>query len=157
MTMEAGKLWDANPLRFATLVNATQLRWRAFTSEVRVGKDLGRTPFDERFMIGIERDSNLWLRAHAATVDGRKNAANTSASFVVTNSDFQKTVFNAGWFQLSAGPFLDTGKSSISQNWLVDTGVETRLRILGAFGISVSYGKSPSDGHHAVFVRQNTF
>src|SRR4030095_3252719 len=112
-------------------------------------------PFDEHFVIGLERDSDLWLRAHPATVDGMKNASNTSRSFVLTNSDFQKTVLDAAWFRIAAGPFLDAGKSSISPHWLVDTGVEVRFTVLNSVGVSVSYGKSLSDSHHSLFVRQH--
>jgi len=150
---EAGKLWSRDPVRFARFVNATDVQWRSLTSKVQIGTAIGRVPFDERFVIGLERDSDLWLRAHAATVDGRKNAANMSRSFVVTNSDFQKEFWNTAWFKVSTGPFIDTGKSSISSHWLIDTGLELRLRILESFGINVSYGRSLSDNHHSVSAR----
>jgi hypothetical protein len=120
-----------------------------------MGSDIGRLPFDERFIIGLERDSDLWMRAHSATVDGRKNASSTSRSFLLTNSDYQKVLSNTGWFRLSAGPFLDSGKSSISSRWLVDTGVEMRFNLLGAFEMNLSYGKSLTDGRHALFLREH--
>ena len=47
-----------------------------------------------------------------------------------------------------AGPFLDTGKSS------VDTGLELRLNVLESFGIKFSYGKSLTDSKHAFFIRE---
>jgi tetratricopeptide (TPR) repeat protein len=154
IAIEAGKVWGAQPARFGKVVNSTSFRWRAVTSEVRLGTGFGDVPFDERFVIGLDRDSELWLRGHAATVDGRKNASNTSRSFVLTNSDFQKTVLNTAWFQISAGPFLDTAKSSISPSWVADTGVEVRLNILESFGVNLSYGRSVSDAHHSLFLRQ---
>ena len=150
---ETGKLWTSSPLRFVKMVNATQFRWRALTSELRVGRSIGQAPFDERFVIGTERDSDLWLRAHPATIDGRKNAANTSSSFAITNTDLQKTIYNAGWFHLSSGPFLDTAKSSISKRWLLDTGVELRVNVLGSFGVRISYGQSLADAHKGFFMR----
>jgi len=152
---DSGKLFQDSPLRFATLVNATSLRWRSITSDIKLGWTIGQSPFDEYFMIGLDRDSNLWLRAHTATIDGRKNASNMSRSFFITNSDYQKPVLNSAWFRLSAGPFVDTGKSSISSHWIVDTGVELRLNILGSVGFNVSYGRSITGGHHALFVRQS--
>lgn len=156
LRIEAGKLF-AKPghssLRFVKVVNAASLRWRSFTSQVRLGKAVGQVPFDERFMIGVDRDSDLWLRAHSATVDGRKNATNATQAFVLTNSDFQKSFWNTGWMSASAGPFLDTSKSSISSRWLVDTGLELRFSVLGSFGISVSYGKSLTDHGRGLFVR----
>lgn len=154
IAMEAGKLWAAKPVRFAKVVQTTSFRWRSVTSRLQLGKAIGHVPFDEHFVIGLDRDSELWLRAHPASVDGRKNASNTTRSFVLTNSDFQKSVFNTVWFDISAGPFLDIGRSSISPRWLADTGIEFRLNILESFGISLSYGKSLTGPHHSVFVRQ---
>jgi len=155
VSIEAGKLFGPDSIRFAKLVNATSLRWKSLTSLVRVGRDIGQVPFDERFIIGLDRDSDLWLRAHSATVDGRKNASNTSRSFALTNSDFQKVLANPGWFRLSAGPFVDTGKSSFSPRWLVDGGIEVRFSILGAFEMNLSYGKSLTDKRHALFLREH--
>jgi len=152
--MEAGKLFHESQARFTKVTNTTAIHWQSFTSKVRIGSGFGRLPFDERFMIGLDRDSDLWLRAHSAIVDGQKNAGNTSRSFVVVNSDFQKPVLARGWFTVTGGPFVDLGKSSISTGWLTDTGIEFRWSILGAFGINVSYGKSLSDNHRSVFVRE---
>jgi hypothetical protein len=154
LAVEAGKLWAADAGRFTRFVSSSEVRWRSLTSSVQLGTAIGRIPFDERFTIGLERDSDLWLRAHAATVDGRKNASNTSRSFVVTNSDYQKEFWRTAWFKVSTGPFVDTGKSSISPGWLVDTGLELRLRLLDSFGINISYGRSLSDAHHSLFARQ---
>lgn len=148
IAIEAGKLFSPGPRRFVKSVNTTSFRWRLFTSQVRVGKILGSVPFDERFIVGLERDSDFWLRAHPATVDGRKNAENSTGVFVVTNSDFQKRVYRSVWFRVSAGPFVDTGKSS------VDTGLELRLSILESFGIKFSYGKSLTDSKRAFFMRE---
>jgi predicted double-glycine peptidase len=155
LSVEAGKLFGITPARFAKAVNATSLRWRSVTSELRLGSATGQVPFDERFIIGLDRDSDLWMRAHPATVDGRKNALNTSRAFMLTNSDFQKVVSNSGWFRVSAGPFLDTGKSSISPRWLVDAGIEVRLSVLGSFELGLSYGKSLTDNRRALFLREH--
>jgi len=147
-SVEAGKVLNASSLRFAKLVHRNSFRWRSFTSEVRMGRLVGSAPFDERFLVGLDRDSDLWLRAHPATIDGRKNAENTTGTFVLTNSDFQKPVYRSAWFRVSAGPFLDAGKSS------VDTGLELRLNILESFGIKFSYGRSLTDSKHAFFIRE---
>src|SRR5438105_757959 len=105
--MEAGKLWAMSRQHFAKVVNRTSLSWKAFTSDVRLGHIFGTAPFDERFTIGLDRDSDLWLRAHSATIGGRKDAANTSPAFFITNSDFQKPVIRTAWLRVGAGPFLD--------------------------------------------------
>jgi hypothetical protein len=75
-------------------------------------------------MLGLDRDSDLWLRAHPATIDGRKNATNMSRAFILTNSDDQKPLLNNGWIAVSAGPFVDTAKASVSPRWLLDLGAE---------------------------------
>jgi tetratricopeptide (TPR) repeat protein len=156
MGVEAGKLWRPAPdFRFAAVTNTTSVRWRSLSSKIRLGTTMGDLPFDERFLIGLDRDSDLWMRAHPATVEGRKNAFNTSRKFVLTNSDFQKTIWNSGWFQVGTGPFLDTSKSSISSNWIVDTGIEVRVRVLGAVGLNFSYGKSLTDTHQTLFLRSS--
>src|SRR5262245_893454 len=155
VSIEAGKLFRATPMNFAKLVNTTSLRWRSLTSQVRIGRDIGEVPFDERFTIGLDRDSDLWMRAHPATVDGRKNTLNTTQSFILTNSDFQRVLWNLGWFRLSSGPFLDAGRSSISPGWLMDTGIEFRFSILSSFEINLSYGKSLSDHNRALFLREH--
>jgi len=45
------------------------------TGQFRAGKTLGDIPFDELFILGLERDNNLWLRAHIGTSHGRKGNA----------------------------------------------------------------------------------
>ena len=74
-------------------------------------------------------------------------------SFVVTNSDLQKTILNTGWLNVSAGPFVDSGKSSSGSRWMADAGAEVRVRILGSLGMSFSYGKSLTDGRQSFFAR----
>jgi hypothetical protein len=150
---EAGKLFGANPLRFVKFENRTSAHWRSVSLQARAGTIIGQMPFDERYVIGLERDSDLWLRAHSALLDGKKNASSTSRAFVVMNSDFQKTVFNGPWFRIKTGPFLDAGKSSISPRWVVDSGIEMRFSVLNAFSFNVSYGWSLRDAHRAFFAR----
>ena len=36
---------------------------------------LGKFPFDELFMLGLERDNDLEMRGHIGTRDGRKGSA----------------------------------------------------------------------------------
>jgi hypothetical protein len=157
INVESGKLFGVSPLRFTKLTGDTTLRWRSVTSRVRMGGTSGSIPFDESFVLGLDRDSDLWLRAHSATVEGRKNASSTSRAFAVTNLDYQRTILDTAWYRISAGPFLDAGKSSSAAQWLVDSGIEVRFSILNSLGINISYGKSLSDTSHSLFVRPNTF
>jgi len=43
--------------------------------QVRGGGIAGAGPFDELFMLGLERDNDLRMRAHIGTRDGRKGSA----------------------------------------------------------------------------------
>jgi len=152
VAVEAGKLCAANRLRFAKATSRVSFRWHEITSDLRLGRAIGQIPFDERFILGLDRDSDLWLRGHSAVLQGRKNAANAAQSYAVTNSDFQKTIHNTGLYRISAGPFLDTGKTSSTPQWLFDAGIELRFSILGAFTMNLSYGTSLRDRRHAFFI-----
>lgn len=43
--------------------------------KLRAGTKFGQIPFDELFILGAERDNDLWLRAHKGTRDGREGSA----------------------------------------------------------------------------------
>jgi hypothetical protein len=156
IAIDAGRLWAESPARFGKIVTSTKFGWQGLTSEVRLGTAIGQLPFDERFVIGLERDSDLWLRAHSASVNGRKNGSNTARAFILTNSDFQRKWLDTGWFHMTAGPFLDTGKSSMAPRWIVDMGFELRFTVLQSVGITVSFGKSLSDARRSFFARQTS-
>ncbi|HET7872356.1 MAG TPA: hypothetical protein VFL42_07575, partial [Terriglobales bacterium] len=55
------------------------------------------------------------------------------------------------------GPFIDTGKISDpsgtlgSQKWLVDTGAQTTMRVLG-LGMTFVYGKDLRTGNNAYYM-----
>jgi predicted double-glycine peptidase len=155
LSVESGKLFSASNERYGKVTTDVSLHWHELKSEVRWGRTLGQAPFDERFVVGVERDSEFWLRGHSATLDGRKRTLNAVRAFLITNSDIQKHIFDRGWFSLTAGPFVDTGKSAVSPAWLVDAGLETRFSILHTIGFTFSYGRSLRDGQHAMFFRDS--
>ena len=79
---EAARLWSKNPQPFEKLT--ASLGWHWFpqvrgddyetSQQLYVGGTFGRPPFDELFILGLERDNDLPLRAHIGTRDGRKAA-----------------------------------------------------------------------------------
>jgi len=122
------------------------------------GADLfGNVALDQLFELGLDRDSPLWLRGHGATTDGRKGRAPLGRRYVLINSEYDKNVYNGGFFRLSAGPFLDTGKITDDSamfgdpRWLVDTGAQIKLRVLGSVSIAISYGRDLRNGRGAFF------
>jgi hypothetical protein len=108
---------------------------------------------DELFVMGLDRDSNLMLRGHATSPGGVKSVRFVGRSFVLANTDFQKVLRKTALVRFSAGPFLDVGRGPISPNWIWDIGGQVRVTALGAITLTVSYGKSLTDGGRAIYVR----
>ena len=150
---------------FGTLGGSLRAQWlphaRGDDDEVRVqirGSNMfGDVPLDQLFELGLDRDSSLWLRGHGATTDGKKGRAPLGRRYVLLNSEYDKTLYDGGFFRVQAGPFLDTGKiTDVSgvfgdQRWLVDTGVQVKLRVLGSVSIVLSYGRDLRNGQGAFF------
>ena len=72
--------------------------------KVRAGWTFGQSPFDELFMLGVERDNDLWLRAHVGTRDGRKGNAPMGRSYFLSNWEIDKNVFSGSFIDLKLGP-----------------------------------------------------
>ena len=82
-----------------------ETQWR-----VHAGKTFGQTPFDELFMLGVDRDNDLPLRAHIGTRHGEKGSAPLGRNYFLSNWESDKHVYSNGILTLKLGPFLDTGK-----------------------------------------------
>jgi hypothetical protein len=107
-------------------------------------------------MLGLERDTDLWMRAHIGTRGGRKGSAPLGQDFFLSNWDTAKNLYSNGLITLKLGPFVDVGKitgptSALApQKWLVDTGAQTTLRVLGV-GVVFVYGKDLRTGNNALY------
>ena len=125
--------------------------------KVRAGWTFGQSPFDELFILGVERDNDLWLRAHVGTRDGRKGNAPMGRSYFLSNWEFDKNVYRNSFISLRLGPLLDIGKitdSSVglgSRQWLWDLGAQAKVRVLGQ-SVAFSYGKDLRSGNNAFYV-----
>jgi tetratricopeptide (TPR) repeat protein len=123
---------------------------------VRAGNIFGQFPFDELFMLGVERDNDLWLRAHIGTRDGQKGSAPLGRRYFLSNWETDKNVYRNGLISVKLGPFLDTGKiggapaALSSPKWLWDTGIQCKVFVFGV-GIGLSYGKDLRSGHNAFY------
>ena len=123
----------------------------------RAATIFGTVPLDQLFELGLDRDSPLWLRGHRATIDGQKGAAPLGRHFVLVNSEYNRTLYDGGFFRLQAGPLLDLGKIADSsgvvgdRRWLVDTGVQVKIRMLGAVSVVLSYGRDLRNGKGTFF------
>src|SRR4029079_1316240 len=113
---------------------------------VKAGKTWGDLPFDELFVLGLERDNDLEMRGHIGTRDGRKGSAPLGRDYFLSNWEIDKNVYGNGLMRLKLGPFLDSGKITDpssglgSQTWLWDLGAQAKVQALGV-GIVFSYGK----------------
>jgi hypothetical protein len=123
----------------------------------RGGKTFGTLPFDELFMLGLERDNDLPMRAHIGTHDGRKGSAPLGGNYFLANWEADKNIYGNGIVTLKIGPFLDSGKiadpsaSLGSHKWLWDTGAQIKLRVFGT-GVAFSYGKDLRSGNNAFYL-----
>lgn len=162
---ETGRIWSTPSHTFERLQASVDSRWMpqiagddyAIHHQVRAGKIFGQVPFDELFILGLERDNEIWMRAHIGTRDGRKGNAPMGLNYFVSNWEIDKNVYNGGFFNVKLSPFLDMGKitgSALgldSRKWLVDTGGQVKVRALGV-GVTLIYGKDLRSGNNTFYV-----
>lgn len=162
---ELGRIWSQSSNAFAKLQGSLHAHWfpRAgaddyeIQGKVHAGKTFGEIPFDELFVLGVERDNNLWLRAHIGTRDGRKGSAPLGRNYFLSNLEIDKTVYKSALMSLKVGPFVDTGKITDSspglgsETWLWDLGVQAKVRVLGQ-EVAFSYGKDLRSGNNAFYI-----
>ena len=127
------------------------------TQQLRAAEIYGSAPFDDLFLFGMDRDdTNLWMRGHIATRDGRKGSAPIGDAYLLSNTDFYRRIYGNGLFAIHAAPLLDIGKmtaptSGLSAGqWLFDTGVEIRLTVFHT-SVVLSYGRDLRSGANAFF------
>lgn len=163
--VQLGRLWDTRNTSFAKTTGAFRTLWLPVargddyrtSTQFRWGKSLGQTPFDELFMLGMERDNDLWMRAHPGTRDGMKGSAPLGRDYVLVNWELDKNLRRAALFKISVGPFVDTGRffdqppDFGSRQWLCDVGIQTKVRIFGGVGVVLSYGKDVRSGKNAFY------
>jgi Tetratricopeptide repeat len=127
------------------------------TEQLHAGKTLGQVPFDDFFILGLERDNDLPLRAHIGTHDGQKGSAPLGRDYLLSNWEIDKNIYANGWFKLRMAPFLDTGRiydgsgGFGSREWLWDTGASLKLRILGGVALVFTYGKDLRTGKNTFY------
>jgi tetratricopeptide repeat protein len=162
---QAGRIWSQPSHSFEKLQGSLRFHWLPQSQgddyeiqhRVRAGKTFGGVPFDELFILGLERDNDLEMRGHIGTRDGRKGSAPLGRTYFVSNWEADKNVFRNGIFTVKLGPFFDTGKITDastglgSQKWLWDLGAQAKVRVFGV-GFAFSYGKDLRSGNNAFYV-----
>lgn len=159
-----GRIWSTPSHVFEKLQGSARLRWFPspssnrweVTQRVRGGGLLGASPFDELFMLGIERDNSLWLRGDLGDRDGRKGSAPLGTRYLLTNSDVYRQIFNNGLISIETGPLFDIGRMGApnsglaTRRWLFDAGIETRITVLGT-RVILTWGHDLRTGNNALF------
>jgi hypothetical protein len=96
------------------------------------------------------------MRGHVGTRDGQKGSAPLGRNYFLSNWEIDKRVYHNGFFSVKLSPFLDTGKSTDplpglgSREWLWDTGMQAKFRVLGV-GVTLIYGKDLRAGHSVFY------
>lgn len=131
------------------------------TSELRAGGLFGSAPFDEVFMLGIERDNDLWLRGTVGTQDGQKGSAPMGRRYALWNWSDDKIVYRNAFVMFRIGPFLDIGRVTdpsgvfADSGWRVDPGIELKVKVLGSVEAVFYFGRDLRAGRNAFYGTAN--
>lgn len=160
---ETGRMWTAPSQAFAqTRASLTphwfpqatgddfETRWK-----LQAGRTWGGIPFDELYVLGLDRDNDLLLRGHAATSRGRKGSAPMGRNYLLANWETDKNLYRNGIVSFKLGPFFDSGRITGgllpgTGEWLFDTGAQARIAVLG-FGVTLSYGRDLRTGKNVFY------
>jgi len=164
-TSNAGRFWSQPSQSFEKLTGSLDWKWfpqvrgddYETSQQLSAGRTFGQVPFDELFILGLERDNDLPLRAHIGTRDGRKGSAPLGRDYILENWEMSKNLYSNGLLTVQLGPFFDIGKISDPgsflglHQWLFDTGAQAKLRVLGT-GLVFSFGKDLRTGNNAFYL-----
>lgn len=162
---DVARLWSQPQQSFEKLTGSIGWHWfpqaqgddYESSQQFRAGKIFGQPPFDELFILGLERDNDLPLRAHIGTRDGRKGSAPLGRDYLLQNWELNKNLYGNGLVNLQLGPIFDIGSitdpgtSLGSHQWLFDTGAQFKLRVLST-GMVFSWGHDLRTGNNAFYV-----
>lgn len=165
LSSQIGRIWSQATHPFEKVQGSARFHWLPqalgdgyeVQHWIRAGKTFGEVPVDELFMLGLERDNDLWMRGHIGTRDGRKGSAPLGRNYFLSNWEADKRIYRNGIFMVKLGPFLDTGKITDasaglgSHQWLWDLGAQAKVRVFG-IGAAFSYGKDLRSGNNAFYV-----
>jgi len=161
---QVGRLWSSPPHLFEKIQVSTLVHWFPqaqgdkweVSQQLRLGGLFGSAPFDQLFMLGVERDNDLWLRGHVGTRDGRKGSSPLGNRYLLANSDQYRRIYSNGLLAIQAGPLFDIGRMGApvsgltTDQWLVDTGIEARLTVLGTH-VVLAWGRDLRTGNNSFF------
>ena len=122
-----------------------------FLARFSTGTIQGAVPFDRQFILGVERDTDLWLRGHSATRDGKKGSGLIGRNYTLLNAQYEFELYSASFVTVAAGPFFDTGRIP-SVPWQFDAGAQVHVGLLGRVSLVLSWGRDLRNGSNQWFV-----
>jgi hypothetical protein len=155
-----------NPLgRYASLQSSLFADWFPqaqgddyhLQARVRAGGTFGQVPLDDLFVLGFDRDTDLWMRGYPGLYHGQKGNAPLGRDYFLTNWDFDKIAYDNPFFTATVGPFLDSGDAYDpshyfgSRRWMWDSGLETKIRVLGRSEIILGWGITLRSARNSFF------
>lgn len=155
---------DSNGSLYGRTESAAQLHWSSannwnFQSYLSAGVLAGTAPFDELYILGWERDNSLGFRGLRGAVNGRKGSAPVGDRFWLSSTGITRRIVRFSLLDIHTGPFFDTGTVSDRRSEFGSHGVQfaaglqLELRILGAFGVNLLYGRNLRTGQDLFFSR----
>jgi len=165
---ELARIWPTDeptaPHLFGKLQAGATARWfpqaegerYEVQQRLRAGHIFRNAPIDELFLLGMERDTDLWLRGHVGTRDGMKGSSPIAGSYFLSNSDLFRRFYSNGFVTIKAGPLLDIAHadspliSSTARRWYFDAGAQAKLTVLGT-SVVLTWGHDLRSGSDAFF------
>ena len=161
---ETARLWSTPTYAFEKLQGSALAKWLPqaqgdtyeLSQQVRAGRTFGTSPFDELFLVGMERDTDLWARGQIGTRDGRKGSSPLGDRYFLSNTDFYRRIYSNGLISIQAGPLLDMARVGSptaglsTPQWIFDAGAEARIRVLGT-SVVLTYGRDLRAGTNAFY------
>jgi hypothetical protein len=161
-SVEAGAfLKEAEPV--LTLEESVAMKWYLLptgddllmTARFGAGNSFGDAPFDHYFVLGVERDSHLNLRAHKSSID-KKGENPFGRGYFLLNWDISKRIVETRRLTWRLAPFVDIAKILNNDVWegpgtFVDVGIQSGFKLFGATEFVLTYGKDLRSGRNVVY------
>ncbi|MDQ2776878.1 MAG: tetratricopeptide repeat protein [Acidobacteriota bacterium] len=160
--LNTGHLFAASPARLITARAGLVGEWRPsakgntyrLAEQTQVGRIFGNAPLDELFMLGMERDNEtgLWLRGISGAYEGRKGSAPLGREYAISQTDFERKLFQIPFIRLEAGTFFDVGSVGDhsgqfgSHGVLYATGVQVQVKTVSGVHVKLVYGRDLVSG-----------
>ena len=164
-TGEVGTFFEKPLGRYARLQSSLTANWSPqaegddfhVQARVRAGGTFGQVPLDDLFVLGFDRDTDLWMRGYPALYHGQKGNAPLGRDYFLSNWDFDKVAYTNPLFTASIGPFLDSGDAYDpsgyfgSRQWMWDSGLQTKIRVVGRAEVVLGWAITLRSAHSSFF------